>query len=108
LAVAIERNHVASAKLLLDRGANVNVQFSGYEQHTLLHTAVLHRNPELVELLLQHGANVNAKNKRGETPIELLSLMCESMVTTNGQTDCQLGAREQQVRALLKRYGATE
>jgi len=36
---------------------------------TALHEAALHGRVEVVELLLENGADVNAKNHRGETPL---------------------------------------
>ncbi|MGG6298307.1 protein kinase domain-containing protein [Leptolyngbya sp. AN02str] len=103
---AVERNNVAIAKLLLDKGADINVK-SPNGGLPLLHSAIF-SGPEMVELLLQHGANVNAKDETGRTPLELLAMSCRTMTFTNGQPVCQLTSEDQQIRALLKRYGATE
>ena len=34
-----------------------------------LHTVALHGNPELIRLLLKHGANPNVQDDRGATPL---------------------------------------
>ena len=40
---------------------------------TPLHLACLRGEPEIARLLLDHGADVNAKNYQGETPLHLVS-----------------------------------
>ena len=47
--------HLDIAKLLIEKGADVNVE-SGYSP---LHNAVREDHPELVKFLLSHGADVN-------------------------------------------------
>ena len=37
---------------------------------TLLHLAILRNNPDIVSMLLEHGADLNAKTTRGETPLD--------------------------------------
>jgi len=57
------------ALLLVESGANVNTS----DAHTLetpLHNAVYCRNKELVEALLEHGADVNAKDQWGRTALD--------------------------------------
>jgi ankyrin repeat protein len=38
-----------------------------------LHLAAFFAYPDLVELLLKHGASIRVKNARGETPLDLVS-----------------------------------
>ena len=38
---------------------------------TLLYFASLYENPEILTLLIKAGADVNAKNNNGETPLDL-------------------------------------
>ncbi|CZR67570.1 uncharacterized protein PAC_17469 [Phialocephala subalpina] len=59
LIAAADREHAHIVKLLLDRGANINVQehFRG----SALHAAVYRENKSTVQLLLDRGADVNAQ-----------------------------------------------
>jgi ankyrin repeat protein len=60
-----------AAKILLERGADVNL----VARHTSLHVAPLHSaaaggfHPEIVKLLLEHGADPNAAQDGGFTPL---------------------------------------
>lgn len=68
----------ATLKMLVDNGANVNVRqwvafgldaFKGFTP--LMFAAVGHDKPSFL-YLLEHGADPNAKNKQGNTPLMLL------------------------------------
>ena len=68
----------ATLKMLVDNGANVNVRqwipfgldaFKGMTP--LMFAAVTHDKPSFL-YLLEHGADANAKNKQGYTPLMLL------------------------------------
>jgi ankyrin repeat protein len=61
---AIEKDKVATVKMLLDNGASVNA-FDSYER-TPLHFA---NSSETVTLLLGSGADIEAHNCDGETPL---------------------------------------
>ena len=55
---------------LLQHGANVNESdFWGY---TPLHEAAAKNKLEICKLLLEHGAQVDAKTREGQTPFDLL------------------------------------
>ncbi|HEX2801767.1 MAG TPA: ankyrin repeat domain-containing protein [Phenylobacterium sp.] len=54
------------AKLLLDAGANPNAAGSGY---TALHVAATGRRDAIVQALVDSGAAINVRNKKGETPL---------------------------------------
>lgn len=55
-------------KQLLDGGANV--QIAGRKNHSPLHNACSNCHIGIVELLLQHGAEVNISNCAGNTPMD--------------------------------------
>ena len=67
---AVRYGQTAIAKLLLEHGASINACSSG-DGNSALHWAVAAGNKDLVDLLLQHKADVNARNLRGETPLDL-------------------------------------
>ena len=74
LLLAAERGHPSVARILLDRGANVNAKCdcSGWLDGgwTALMIAIIQRHDEVVRLLLDKGAEVNAKNgNTGETAL---------------------------------------
>jgi ankyrin repeat protein len=58
-------------RLLLSRGANVNIGET-FIRETPLHLAVHHNNVPAIDILLEAGADVRARNDDGETPRELL------------------------------------
>ncbi|MDH5679942.1 MAG: ankyrin repeat domain-containing protein [Spirochaetota bacterium] len=60
---SIDKNKAKSAKLLIQRGANVKVINSSGEKP--LHIASSEGNLELIKILIANGANVNAKVKKG-------------------------------------------
>lgn len=60
---------LAMTKLLLERGLNPDECSAPRKP---LHLAVYQCLPEIVELLIAHGADVNLRNPLDETPLELL------------------------------------
>ncbi|MGB5013267.1 MAG: ankyrin repeat domain-containing protein, partial [Pyrinomonadaceae bacterium] len=58
-------------------------------QWTLLHNAVSYSNKEAVELLIAKGADINAKNKDGKTPLQLA-----------------IDSKNKEIAELLKKHGA--
>ncbi|MCU0570789.1 MAG: ankyrin repeat domain-containing protein [Oculatellaceae cyanobacterium Prado106] len=95
LRVALEKQDITTAQLLLDRGVSVNDR--GYEKSTLLmdvirwNTAPAATRRELVKLLLTHGAEVNAQDVQGRTAL--------SLATQQGDSEMQ---------ELLKQHGAKD
>jgi serine/threonine-protein phosphatase 6 regulatory ankyrin repeat subunit B len=56
-----------TCRLFIDNGADVN--HFGEDKGTILHQACWHNNnEEVIRLLVEHGANINAKDNRGNTP----------------------------------------
>lgn len=58
---AVENQHRDCAAILLEHGADPNRK--AVSGNTALHFAVMLSSKSLVELLLEHGANIDAKNK---------------------------------------------
>ena len=51
----------------LDQGISVDCQYDG--NTPLIYSVVWYPNPNVVKLLLSNGANVNARNEKGETAL---------------------------------------
>ncbi|XP_008205448.1 putative ankyrin repeat protein RF_0381 isoform X2 [Nasonia vitripennis] len=64
---AVKKRHCQIAEYLLYHGADVNVPVKVYQ--TLLRLAVYDMNKEMVELLLNWNANINAEDSDDETPL---------------------------------------
>jgi len=71
LLVAATFGQVEAAKLLIEKGANVNG--TSNDGATALHGAAFFCHTEIVKLLLGKGAVVDAKNIRGETPLDAVA-----------------------------------
>ena len=67
LMTAASVGDLESVKVLLDRGAMADTRDRNFQQ-TALMFAVRDNHPEVVRLLVQRGADVNAKTRQGETP----------------------------------------
>ena len=65
-------DRVACFKLLRDAGANLEAA-DNYPRWTPLHYSALRTNVELVSLLIQAGANVNARAYDGSTPLHMVA-----------------------------------
>ena len=70
LGYAIDENDTVMIQALLNRGAEVNLADSETGD-TLLMEAARYSTPEVVQVLIEAGANVNAKNKLGQTALTL-------------------------------------
>ena len=91
---AARKSHIDIVKLLLERGVDVNWGKDG--KGTALYWAVMDsysKTEEIVALLLQHGADVNAKTMRGYTPLmvapnkEIASMLAESGGDIHARTE---------------------
>ena len=72
LTLAIERGYIEIAKLLIDKGANINIQ--NREGHTALMLASIEGHIEIAKLLIDKGANINIQNREGHTALMLASI----------------------------------
>lgn len=66
LNIAIILGHKDMVQDLLSKGASVNVSIGGLNALTL---AALHNHPEIVELLVSHGININTRTDFGATAL---------------------------------------
>ena len=71
LHIAAFYGHVSVGALLLDHGADIDYQTDGM---TPLHIAVLRKNIDFVELLLEYETNCMVQNNYGHTALELLHI----------------------------------
>jgi ankyrin repeat protein len=55
--------YLESFKLLFEANADVNTTVDFYGNRTVLHSAANGASPNMVQLLLDHGANVNATDR---------------------------------------------
>lgn len=62
LALAVINDQVETARLALEAGADVNAFLPIHQHSTALHQAVLTDDPELIALLLEHGARRDIKD----------------------------------------------
>jgi ankyrin repeat protein len=69
LALASFFGHPAVAEVLLVQGARVDTAASNAMKVTALHAAAANRHTVICAMLLQHGADVNARQHGGFTPL---------------------------------------
>eukprot|EP01064_Diplonema_japonicum_P003003 TRINITY_DN11974_c0_g4_i1.p1 TRINITY_DN11974_c0_g4~~TRINITY_DN11974_c0_g4_i1.p1 ORF type:complete len:222 (+),score=32.96 TRINITY_DN11974_c0_g4_i1:90-755(+) len=75
------RGLVRSTKLILERGiAEIDVQPTGYNNHTALHHAAYFGQESVARLLLDFGADASIKNRFGETPLDHARAKAPSVV----------------------------
>lgn len=70
LSEAVLKGDAFMAEFLVENGASVTLR-SNLGAETALHFAVLGGNVECMDILLVHGAEPNARNKAGQTPLHL-------------------------------------
>ena len=93
LAHAIDEDDEVIIETLLKKGANPNLRDSETED-TLLMSAAMYSTPEVVQALIEGGADVNARNKSGQTALML--------------ADNKDNLWREQIVALLKSRGAKQ
>ncbi|MDO9011161.1 MAG: ankyrin repeat domain-containing protein [Gallionella sp.] len=109
-------------ELMLAKGARVSGGLSECACETPLHSAIAEHHPEVAGLLINHGANVNARNPSKRTPLHFLAVyihdgkLAELMIAQGadvnarektGETpyDAAVRAGNQEVAAVLQQHG---
>ncbi len=64
LAWACMNRHFEIASFLLERGANINTDWSTHEPASILHECAIHRNYEAAQFLIDHGIDVTIRDYR--------------------------------------------
>ena len=125
LGLAAFFGHTDIVEFLLQRGAKVNSASRNAMRVMPLHSAIANRRVEIVKLLLEYNAAVNAAQADDFTPLHeaaqngLLDVtqwlldrgaQVNACLSSNGKTPLALAIEHQHedVAELLKRYGAVE
>jgi ankyrin repeat protein len=114
--------HEDVVRALLERGADVNVASKNAFRVAPLHSSVARRSAPISRLLVENGADVNARQQGGYTPLheaaqngddEIVDLLLEhgadvSVRTEEGKTALDLAAQKRHARVgeLLRARGA--
>jgi ankyrin repeat protein len=106
-----------TAALDIANGASNEVNAANKTGDTALHAAVMHRYETIIQFLADRGADVNARNNKGQTPLALLTarrIGGERPTTSNVAGAATSGGAitdepaSQRIAALLHKLGATE
>lgn len=100
---AIYENDIATVKAHIDAGADVNT--CNVHGATLLAAAVVcGKNTEIVDLLIEAGANVNAKDESGRTPLFCATFLKKpemAQVLVNAGADVNVQDKEGKTALML-------
>jgi Ankyrin repeat len=64
LAWSVMNNHFEIADFLLDRGANINTDWSSHEPASILHELVWYKNYEAMQFLIDRGIDMTIEDYR--------------------------------------------
>jgi ankyrin repeat protein len=87
---AAEEGHVATAKILIQYGADMDITTISKSTMSSLHTAAQHGHHEMVKLLVESGADVNQEADDGWTPLHQAVYVRQKKVV---ETLIHLGAK---------------
>jgi hypothetical protein len=79
LHIAVIADQLDAAKLLLEKGANIEAKAADEYQATPLHWAAFVGRLESIKFLLEKGAKLNSKDKNGYTPLDSASYPFEGI-----------------------------
>jgi ankyrin repeat protein len=107
-APAQEAETVAAATIVLELGADVNATSNSGD--TAMHTAATRGLRPVIKLLAGAGADLNAKNKRGLTPLAATRASAKMRRLAGVDADSSAGAADEtnQTVELLRSLGAKE
>ena len=107
-------------RYLLEKGADPNLASNNHFHVAPLHSACAVSNYDLVEILIENGANVNAKQMDGFTPLHAAALQGQTKIarllieagaditakTDNGQSPLSMASEKdfKEVAELIKEY----
>jgi hypothetical protein len=100
LIAALSYKQHAATKLLLKRGADCNSPHAIFGPP--IHVAVGANDPELIRLLIDHGADVNALNFQRQTPLTIL-LMARQSYDRVAQAQTMMKSMGMKVPAVLEK-----
>ena len=75
---AAQIGDVSSVKQIFDTYTDLNTDITRKGRNTTLHTALLHNQEgPLIDYLISKGADINAVNSKGHTPLTLAMVYCD-------------------------------
>ena len=75
---AAQIGDVSSVKQIFDTYTDLNIDITRKGRNTTLHTALLHNQEgPLIDYLISKGADINAVNSKGHTPLTLAIVYCD-------------------------------
>ncbi len=77
VSVAVDRNNFPA--LILYNKSKPNFEVVDQKGNNLIHKAVKHENAQLLDFILSHGVDINAKNNDGLTPLHMVAMSGESI-----------------------------
>ncbi|XP_067108399.1 ankyrin repeat and SOCS box protein 9-like [Osmerus mordax] len=85
LYTASTNQHLSTVRRLLQLGASVNSSENG---ESPLHAAARSSSPELVSVLLDHGADCSSRNAQGKLPVDLAppNSLVEKLLSQRGES----------------------
>ena len=106
---AVKINNISLVKILLDANAPVNE--TDLDQSTALHVAASGSTPDILELLLQNGAEVNVKNRMDLSPL-MYAIMYNKLenihILLNHGADIKVTSSLRSVLTVAARTGTEE
>jgi len=91
---ALAKGHFDTARVLVDRGADLNLLNEGGVFGSALHYAVYQNNPEFVKYVLSKGADVNLLSGQGYSPLHQAAMgdqpeICQLLLGAGADTAAQ-------------------